>query len=394
MGCTVGSDGRGIKCGSSACVKCDGRWRLYRFQGGSAGTFILYNRTAPRRWRCSLEHVHTIASFRRPVVSLDGIANPQTAWGEWPEGPGKTLILDTRFKDELVIRPLHLLESSRLLEAPDAEIELYQKLNPNADEEELRRFIGDGMARRYVTPVARRTVRRLLEYKFALAVRRATRAVVPLQRQWRARSRVPRLGRPVVDGGSQPPSRGGRRPGGSEVIDVRSVALVQIRWRYRAAQRRALPWWDHVDHHHHRGPARRRIGSRVQLTRTLGAARPLRELTEAGRQAATWAVTRLQAQRRGWRGRDLAARARRSRRDLDRALADLDLSDAHHPHARARGLCDRASAAAMRGSAVTSFPVQMTRRDLAAAVGEASSTRSSRAAATPRLPHRPASTAC
>ena len=94
MGCTVSSDGRGIKCGSSACVKCDGRWRLHRFQGDSAGTFILYNRTAPRRWRCSLEHVHRIASFRRPVVSLDGIANPQTAWGEWPEGPGKTLILD------------------------------------------------------------------------------------------------------------------------------------------------------------------------------------------------------------------------------------------------------------------------------------------------------------
>ena len=428
MGCTVGSDGRGIKCGSSACVKCDGRWRLYRFQGGSAGTFILYNRTAPRRWRCSLEHVHLIASFRRPVVSLDGIANPQTAWGEWPEGPGKTLILDTRFKDELVIRPLHLLESSRLLEAPDAEIELYQKLNPNADEEELRRFIGDGMARRYVTPVARRTVRRLLEYKFALAVRRATRAVVPLQRQWRARSSVPRLGRaglapgsedvtrdaaavaaaadsasaPVrcarhpacpctsrwpghafccrscaagtpclfnvhpgapaapadgaVAGGSEPPSRGGRRPGGSDVIDVGSVALVQIRWRYRAAQRRALPWWDHVDHHHHRGPARRSVGSRVQLTRTLGAARPLHELTEAGREAATWAVTRLQAQRRGWRGRDLAARARRSLRDLDRALADLDLSDAHHPHTRARGLGNRASAAAMRGFTVTSSP--------------------------------------
>ena len=407
MGCTVGSDGRGIKCGSAACIKCDGRWRLYRFQGGSAGTFILYNRTAPRRWRCSLEHVHTIASFRRPVSSLDGIANPQTAWGEGPEGPGKTLILDTRFKDEIVVRPLHLLESSRLLEAPDSEIELYQKLNPNADEEELRRFIGDGMARRYVNPVARRTVRRLLEYKFALAVRRATRAVVPLQRRWRARVASPRLvvaagsssspprcsrypacpctsrwpghpfcchtcavGRPcsfnahpavpaapvgpVVDGGSEPPSRGGRRPGGSEVIDVGSVALIQIRWRYRASQRRALPWWDHVDHHQHRGPARRRVGSRILLTRTLGAARQLRELTGAGRQAVVWGLTRLQAQRRGWLGRNLAARARRSRHDLDRALADLDPSDTCHLRTRACGPYDRASAAAIYGSAVTS----------------------------------------
>ena len=65
-------------------------------------------------------------------------------------------------------------------------------------------------------------------------------------------------------------------------------------------------------------------------------------------------MTRLQAQRRGWRCRDLAARARRSRHDLNRALADLDPSDAYHLHARARGLYDRASAAAIHGSAVTS----------------------------------------
>jgi hypothetical protein len=138
------------------------------------------------------------------------------------------------------------------------------------------------------------------------------------------------------------------------VIDVGSVALIQIRWRYRASQRRALPWWDHVDHHQHRGPARRRVGSRILLTRTLGAARQLRELTGAGRQAVVWGLTRLQAQRRGWLGRNLAARARRSRHDLDRALADLDPSDTCHLRTRACGPYDRASAAAIFGSAVTS----------------------------------------
>ena len=116
----------------------------------------------------------------------------------------------------MVVRPFHLLESSRLLEAPDSEIELYKKLNPDADEEELRRFIGDGMGRRYVVPVSRRTVRRLLEYKFALAVRRAVRAVVPLQRKWRARCGAPRPDQPVVGDDSQPPSRGGRYPVAAE----------------------------------------------------------------------------------------------------------------------------------------------------------------------------------
>ena len=50
-------------------------------------------------------------------------------------------ILDTRFNPPIV-RPLHIEESSRLMEAPDGELGLYMKLNLNADLEELSRFVG------------------------------------------------------------------------------------------------------------------------------------------------------------------------------------------------------------------------------------------------------------
>ena len=62
------------------------------------------------------------------------------------------------------------------MEAPDGELGLYMKLNPNADLEELSRFVGDGMAARFVEAVGTRTVRRIKQYKFALAMRLANRS--------------------------------------------------------------------------------------------------------------------------------------------------------------------------------------------------------------------------
>ena len=124
-----------------ACLICHNKWRINRFQGDSAAMFYMYNRAKPARRRLDLDHIVKHSSFLRPVYSLDGIAQSQTAVGEPPEYHGKTLILDTRF-DPPVVWPLHLEESSRLMETPDAELKTYMELNPEADLEELARFVG------------------------------------------------------------------------------------------------------------------------------------------------------------------------------------------------------------------------------------------------------------
>jgi len=93
------------------------RWRLNVFEGDTAGTFMLFNRSMPWKRKFNLTQVVKHASFRRPVVSVDGIANAQCASGEPPKGSGKTLILDPPFPDH-VVRPLHVLESNLLLPHP------------------------------------------------------------------------------------------------------------------------------------------------------------------------------------------------------------------------------------------------------------------------------------
>ena len=99
------------KCEDPPCVVCMHRWCLSVVEGDSAGLFMLLNRSMPWKRKFRLSRVVKHASFRRPVVSVDGIANAQCASGEPPEGAGKTLILDPRFPGH-VVRPLHVLESS------------------------------------------------------------------------------------------------------------------------------------------------------------------------------------------------------------------------------------------------------------------------------------------
>ena len=163
--------------------------------------------------RLDLDHVVRHSSFRRPVFSLDGIAQSQTAVGEPPEYSGKTLILDTRFNPP-VVRPLHIEESSRLMEAPDGELGLYMKLNPDADLEELSRFVGDGMAARFVEAVGTRTVKRIEQYKFALAMRLANRSATRVQALARGvRSRSKRTaGSTVTRTKRSTPTRGASAP--------------------------------------------------------------------------------------------------------------------------------------------------------------------------------------
>jgi len=168
------------KCDNPACEVCMHRWRLHVFEGDSAGLFMLFSRSITRKLKFRLAQVVRHASFRRPVVSVDGIANAQCASGEPPEGAGKTLILDPRFPEH-VVRPLHVLESSGPMEEPEAELDLFDEVNVGITDDDRRRLVGDGMARRSVDPVARRTVARIKQYKFACAVRRAHRAAIPLQ---------------------------------------------------------------------------------------------------------------------------------------------------------------------------------------------------------------------
>ena len=153
-----------------ACLICHNKWRINRFQGDSAAMFYMYNRAKPARRRLDLDHIVKHSSFLRPLYSLDGIAQSQTAVGEPPEYHGKTLILDTRY-DPPVARSLHLDESSRLMENPDSEPKTYMELNPEADLEELARFVGDGMSARFVEAVGSRTVRRIKQCKLAVAMR-------------------------------------------------------------------------------------------------------------------------------------------------------------------------------------------------------------------------------
>ena len=54
------------------------------------------------------------------------------------------------------------------------------ELNPEADDEDRHRFVGDGMCLRYVDPAARRTASRMKQYRFAKAVRKANAAVIPM----------------------------------------------------------------------------------------------------------------------------------------------------------------------------------------------------------------------
>ena len=65
-------------------------------------------------------------------------------------------------------------------------------MNVGVTDDDRRRLVGDGMARRFVDPVARRTVARIKQYKFACAVRRAHRAAIPLQARLRRRLVAPR----------------------------------------------------------------------------------------------------------------------------------------------------------------------------------------------------------
>ena len=176
-----------LQCRDPGCLICRNKWRLHHFQGDSAATFVMYNRSRPARRRLDLDHIVKHASFRRPVYSLDGIAQSQTAVGEPPEYHGKTLVLDTRFSPA-VVRPLHVMESARLMETPDEDLAMYMELNPTADADEIARFVGDGMAMRFVEAVGARSVSRIKQYKLALAVRRANTVATRLQSFARGRS--------------------------------------------------------------------------------------------------------------------------------------------------------------------------------------------------------------
>ena len=174
-----------------SCDVCMHRWRLHVFEGDSAGLFMLPNRSMPWKRKFLLSHVVKHASFRRPVVSVGGIANAQCASGELPERAGKALILDPRFPEH-VVRPLHVLESPGLMEEPEAELDLFGEVNVGITNDDRRRLVGGGMTRRFVDPVARRTVARTKQYKFACAVRRAHRAAMPLQARFRRSMVAPR----------------------------------------------------------------------------------------------------------------------------------------------------------------------------------------------------------
>ena len=180
-----------VKCDKPACEVCMHRWRLHVFGGDSAGLFMLFNRSMPWKRKFCLTQVVRHASSRRPVVSVDRIANAPCASGEPPEGAGKTLILDPRFPDH-VVRPLHVLESSGLMEEPEAELDLFDEVNVGITDDDRRRLVGDGMARRFVDPVARRTVARIKQCKFACAIHRAHRAAIPLQARLRRSLVAPR----------------------------------------------------------------------------------------------------------------------------------------------------------------------------------------------------------
>ena len=140
----------------------------------------MYNRSRPARWRLDLDHIVKHAPFRRPVYSLDGIAQAQTAVGKPPEYHGKTLVLDSRFSPA-VVRPLHVMGSARLMETPDEDLAKYMELNPTADADKIARFVGDGMAMRFVEAVGARSVSRIKQRKLAPAVRRANTTATRLQ---------------------------------------------------------------------------------------------------------------------------------------------------------------------------------------------------------------------
>ena len=117
------------KCDNPTCDVCMHRWRPHMFEGDSAGLFMLFNRSMPWKRKFCLTQVVRHASFRRPVVSVDGIANAQCASGEPHEGAGKILILDPRFPEH-VVRPLHVLESSALLDNTSSSAALIAQCSP------------------------------------------------------------------------------------------------------------------------------------------------------------------------------------------------------------------------------------------------------------------------
>ena len=261
--------------------------------------------------RLDLDHVVRHSSFRRPVFSLDGIAQSQTAVGEPPEYSGKTLILDTRFNPP-VVRPLHIEESSRLMEAPDGELGLYMKLNPNADLEELSRFVGDGMAARFVEAVGTRTAKRIKQYKFALAMRLANCSATRVQALARGvRSRSKRTGQ--VDSDT------------NEAFDTNTRGLGSS--GARVARSSKL----YANCHYHR--ARSALAD-LSIT-------SVREVIELTVESA--AVT-IQAVARGWRVRRLAPKIRVAKAELDEALLEYErdefarIRDAHVPTRRAHML--------------------------------------------------------
>ena len=67
------------------------------------------------------------------------------------------------------------------MEEPAAELELFGELNPEADDEDRHRFVGDGICLRNVDPATRRTLPRMKQCRFAEAVRQANAAVIPIQ---------------------------------------------------------------------------------------------------------------------------------------------------------------------------------------------------------------------
>jgi hypothetical protein len=62
LGCKMKSS-VASKCGLVACPKCSHRWRLNTFEGSTAGTFIMHNRSRPLKERMSLKSVIRHAPF-------------------------------------------------------------------------------------------------------------------------------------------------------------------------------------------------------------------------------------------------------------------------------------------------------------------------------------------
>ena len=165
------------------------KWRLYEEQSGNQWRVLPYDKSitvkGPRHV-IREEDIVTHFRQRRPVIGVDHPTVCNTGFGEGPEGPGKTLILDTEMGID-VVRRLSGSELWRLGEDSQANLELYDSVNAEVTDADRARTAGDGIARRYAEAVIKRTVGRLRAYLAAKRRRDVTVAAISVQAAWRGR---------------------------------------------------------------------------------------------------------------------------------------------------------------------------------------------------------------